>query len=255
MCPSRHIQLPDGYISRELWEKLIDEITESSPEAVVLPFWRGESLLHPEFTELMTYALDRSIKIHISTNGHVIKNSHYDVLERCDFVTFSMHTTKGYINAEQFLSRKKKGLPVVQLSFIKGEKTADKLLYSIVTAPDLNGFDSIRLYEEHSTDGVFGKSAVSLNNIDRVYCPKLLNTLIISHDGTVSRCNHIWETEDKINLNKITISEAWSSGTLNKIRDNYPDDRCNQCDQWIGHTLGESWRVVNGIVEHKVFST
>ena len=255
MCPSRHMQLLDGYISRDLWKKLIDEIVDANPEAVVLPFWRGESLLHPEFTELLTYALDRFIKIHISTNGHVIYSNHCDVLERCDFVTFSIHTTKGYINAEQFLSHKKNGMPVVQLSFVKGEETTDTLLYSLVTTPDLKGFDSIRLYEEHSAGGVFGKSAVSVNNTDRVYCPKLLDTLVIAYDGTVSRCNHIWETEDRINLNEITLSEAWSSDPLKKIRDNYPDDRCGQCDQWIGHTLGESWSVVDGIVEHRVFSS
>lgn len=252
MCPRRYIQLNDGYMSKELWRKLIDEIYAASPDAIVLPFWRGESLLHPDFAELMAYALNKSCRIHISTNGHVLTDKQADVLAMCEFITFSVHTMKGYLNARKFLSTPKKGMPVVQISFVRGEKTADELLRKLVTAHNLDGFDSVRLYDEHSRGGVFGKSGHSPDT-GRKFCPKLQDTLVVAFDGAVSRCNHIWKTEEEISLNNMSIKDVWSSKLIQKIRTDYPDASCMPCDQWTGHTCGESWRLVNGRIEHKVF--
>lgn len=254
MCPGNFTRGLKGYITRTLWEKLIDEIIDADPGAIVLPFWRGESLLHPDFTGFMEYALSKSVRIHISTNGHVMTESQMKILASCEFVTFSIHSARGLSNAGRFLSFKKHGHPLVQLSFVKGEKTTGKFLPSLVSAPNLEGFDSIRLYEEHTRDGVFGKSSISPKGAQRVFCKKLLDTLVIAYDGSVSRCNHIWRTDTAINLHKVSISEVWSSDLLKKIRDNYPDDRCGQCDQWIGHTLGESWRIIEGKLEHNIYS-
>jgi MoaA/NifB/PqqE/SkfB family radical SAM enzyme len=61
-------------MSADLWIRLINEISGEYPDAAVLPFWRGESLLHKQFVELMEFALDRNIKIHISTNGQILKD-------------------------------------------------------------------------------------------------------------------------------------------------------------------------------------
>ncbi len=240
-------------MNKELWQRLINEITEISPQTVIIPFWRGEALLHPDFRELMNYALDKPFRIHISTNGHRITKDHIPVLVRCEFVTFSVHTLDGYSNTQKFLALRKKGKPIVQISFIKGEETTEKFLCSLLATPSLGGFDSVRLYEEHSIDGIFGKTGYS-TEVPRSYCPKLLDTLVVAFDGTVSRCNHIWETEDEINLNKMSIREAWASNQLQRIRKNYPDALCSPCDQWTGHTCGESWRMVDGKVLHKIFS-
>lgn len=253
MCPGQYLTRRNGYISEALWKRLVDEIAEVDPTTVILPFWRGESLTHLGFFYLMKYALDRSLRIHISTNGQVLTKEHSDVLAGCEFVTFSVHTMKGYKNAERFISLRKEGGPAVQVSFVKGEETAEKLLKDITAEPDLRGFDSVRLYEEHTKDGVFGSSSAPAG-LKRIFCNKLLDTLVISHDGMISRCNHIWETSDEIDLNSSDIKEAWGSNHLKGICDNYPDEKCGPCDQWIGHTLGESWRIIDGETVHRVYS-
>jgi hypothetical protein len=112
-------------------------------------------------------------------------------------------------------------------------------LRSIVKKPDLEGFDSVRIYEEHTKEGVFGKTVVS-TAIPRQECPKLKDTLVIAYDGSVSRCNHIW----------MTIRDVWNSEVLQNIRESYPDEKCETCDQWTGHTCGESWKFKSGKVEH-----
>lgn len=247
------MQPQDGNISGELWEKLIDEIARTNPGSIVIPFWRGESLLHPDFEGLLKYALSRSVRIHISTNGHSMTESQSRTLTRCEFVTFSVHTLKGYSNAKQFLSLREGACPLVQLSFVRGEETAARLLETVLASPDLEGFDSIRLYEEHTKEGVFGRADVS-KDPQRRFCNKLQDTLVIAYDGSFSRCNHIWVTENGINLNGSSIAEVWTSAMLERIRGAYPDDRCGKCDQWIGHTLGESWRMEAGRLDHRIFA-
>ena len=53
MCPRNYIQTKDGYMSKDLWRCLVDDIAKNEPDAIVLPFWRGESLLHPDFMEVI----------------------------------------------------------------------------------------------------------------------------------------------------------------------------------------------------------
>lgn len=254
MCPRKHINISGGYVNGVLFKRLVDEISEVNPQAVIIPFWRGESLLHPHFRELMEYALDRHMRIHISTNGHVLTEEHAAVLSRCEFVTFSIHTSEGYTHAKEFLSLKRRGRPTVQISFVRGEKTTEKFLELLTEKSDLDGFDAIRLYEEHTVDGIFGRSGSSLDG-PRKFCQKLLDTIVVAYDGRVSRCNHMWLPEREIDVNELSIKGAWKSLRLSQIRSNYPDELCKPCDQWTGHTCGESWRIAEGRKEHKIFGS
>lgn len=250
MCPRHHLDMDSNDMKRDLWERLIREIERESPQSVVLPFWRGESLLHGEFTELMNYALDRNIRIHISTNGQVLGDDHASVLLRCEFVTFSIHTEKGYRNALKLLSMRTGERPTIQISAVEGEET-EQIIRSIAAKPDLEGFDSIRLYEEHTKGGVFGRSGHHMEGA-RSMCPKLQDTLVVAFDGSISRCNHIWLTEDLF-VRDMSVREAWNSEGLRSIAATYPDEKCGPCDQWTGHTCGESWRIVGEDVEHRKY--
>ena len=255
MCPRHYITEHDGYMSIQLWKSLIDEIATVAPNAIILPFWRGESLMHEGFSEMIQYALDKKIRIHLCTNGHFINEHNSDLLSKTEFVTFSIHSKIGYKKAKEFVSGKQEGkaFPTTQVSFVDCEKTAQKILPVVKDSDDLDGFDSIRLYTEHTVEGEFGSSAALEDDVQRKYCPKLVNTLVIAADGSVSRCNHIWETETSLNANNMSIQEIWTSDYFKAVRKNYPDEKCGPCDQWSGHTQGESWRKKNGKVKHIVF--
>lgn len=253
MCPRHYIKETDGYMQPELFYKLIDEILEHKSDAVVLPFWRGESCLHPSFCELITYALERNIRIHLSTNGHFMDPAFMDVFYRCEFITFSIHTDLGYKNAKKFIDNKPEWSNVtVQISFVDTEKTTLTHLSSCTSDPSLNGFDNIRLYIEHTIGGEFGKSKYEFTVSERHFCPKLVHTIVISADGSYSRCNHIWEPESDLNLATSSILDVWNGKRFEEIRNRYPDEKCTPCDQWSGHTNGESWkRDEMGIVHKK----
>ncbi len=253
MCPRKYIDEKSGYMHKALWTKLINEIFEYSPDSVIIPFWRGESLLHPDFINFLELALDKPLRIHMSTNGTLINDESSQLLARCEFITFSIHTISGYNNAKEFLSSRRGKAPIIQASFVEGEEAVEEIRLSMINSPDLQGFDSVRIYAEHSKNGVFGSFAKQAN-VNRVFCPKLQNTLVIAYDGRISRCNHIWETEREVSVNKMSIAEAWDSNSLQRIRKDYPDAKCRPCGQWTGHTCGESWQKVDGKIKHNRYN-
>lgn len=268
MCPRHYITEHDGYMSMELWTKLIDEIAEKSLDSIVIPFWRGESLMHEQFSDMIQYAIDKNIRVHLSTNGHYINEQTSELLSKAEFVTFSIHSKIGYNKAKEFVQTKsaielnhgdENHFPTTQVSFVDCEKTAQQILPVVTATNDLDGFDSIRLYKEHTVEGSFGSAkensvlSVALCDKERTFCPKLVHTLVIAADGSVSRCNHIWETEKSLNANDMSLEEIWSSDYFQALRKSYPDEKCAPCDQWTGHTQGESWRKENGQVKHIVF--
>ena len=124
------------------------------------------------------------------------------------------------------------------------------ILKEIVKRDDLFGFDSVRLYEEHTKDGVFGYTGADFSE-SRHFCPKLEHMLIIDYKGNISRCNHIWNCEE-YNIKNKSIQDAWESKVINDIRVNYPDNLCQPCDQWSGRTTGRVWQKRdNKIIETK----
>ncbi len=252
MCPRHYIKKTDGYMSESLFKKLVDEIEAENRQAIVLPFWRGESCLHPQFLELLGYAQGKGLRIHLSTNGLFMEPAFRDVFYRCEFVTFSIHNNQGYRNAVDFVQKKPDWSRVTtQISFVDSEKTTRKYLADCSGAKGLKGFDSIRLYVEHTVGGEFGKNGVPKVAVERFFCPKLTHTLVISADGGFSRCNHIWEPEQALNLASATIKDVWGSLRMKEIRETYPDERCTPCDQWSGHTNGKAWRrLPDGQIEY-----
>lgn len=240
MCPRHIIDNNSGFLEFELFKRLIDEIHEFSPDTIVLPFWRGESLLHKEFIKFSEYALQKDIRLHISTNGHLVDGKKAEILSKYEFITFSLHTKEGFKKALKFVQEYKTDDNTIQASFVDCEE--DMMLYmnQLIESKDLFGFDTIRLYEEHSKDSKFGYSGKEIFQ-ERTFCPKLRNTLVIAVNGEISRCNHIWNTE-KYNINDTSIKEVWESKVIQNIRNNYPDALCMTCDQWSGHTNGKIYK-------------
>lgn len=253
MCPRHYINDNDGYMKDSLFRKLIDEITQENPQAIVLPFWRGESCLHKNFNKLLNYAINQKVRIHLSTNGHYVEEQYKDIFYQCEFLTFSIHTPLGFKNAKMVIDNKPKWCKTIfQISFVDSEKTTKKYLGNAIADSRLLGFDSVRLYKEHTISGEFGKMQSQVRK-KRHFCPKLIHTFAVSSDGCFSRCNHIWETQREFNLNDHSIKQVWESEVMNAIRRNYPDKQCFPCDQWSGHTCGESWNKTDSEIRHKIF--
>ena len=224
-----------SYMSPELWMRIIDEI---APHNVTLvPFWRGESMMHPLFDDMIEYAISKVKSIQFATNGHLLWK-HLPLVSNFDFVSISCHNEAGFeaLKALQAFRKKTgKKQPRIQASFVESEKTA------AFAGSALRYADIVRIYKEHSINGKLGSINDSMS-APRQFCQKLINDITITNTGDVSRCCHSWNSDAPLNIRSSTIADAWNSNHYAKIRDEYPDAICSDCDQWTGRTIGERLR-------------
>lgn len=265
-CPRNHMEKHLGVMSERLFKKAIDEMAEHKPIALV-PFFRGESLLHPKFIELMNYAKDKGIgPIQLTTNGMLLNNEMGQAIldSGVDFVSFSMDT----VNAEDY-ERDRVGAKYGQVvanieKFIElrdstGRKIPEIQVSSVATETALpykerfiaywiDKADRVRIFVEHSKDGSFG----SLQALDehrfekRLPCKKVVTDMVVYWDGSVALCNHDWDRKEPIgNINEKTILEIWNGERYREIRamhdsGDVTDSTCKGCDHWKMYYLPNS---------------
>ena len=261
MCPRQYlVKRPDykeGFMDRELYQKIIDEMAEY-PNIALVPFFRGESLLHPEFIEMLGYAKEKGIKpIQLATTATLLNGKITQSLLdlEIDFISFSLDAfgKEGYEkirvganyekvmeNIENFLvERQERGLkrPEVQVSAVETEEAKGKL--SEFTSFWLKKVERVRIYKEHSTDGRFGSLDSPDLKEERKPCLKPLSDMVIYWNGDVALCNHDWNRKEPFgNIRKEGIREVWNGKNYNEIRRKHFENRaeedpaCKDCDHW-----------------------
>ena len=263
-CPRQSVDMKIGFMSMELYKKIIDEASDHLPVKLVI-FFRGESLLHPEFIECVKYAKDKGIgPIQYATNAFELTNDMADKLLETgiDFISFSLDTLDPEIYRKSrlcgnldisrdnviYLSKKcdekrKKGLqvPTLQVSTVEIEEYM----------PEQGKFiefwkkyvDIVRVYYEHDDNGKFRNVEVQRlleeEVPERKPCRKLFTDLLVYWDGQLALCNYDWRGGlQGLNLKKMTIEEAWNSKLYEQLREAHnngeiaDDIMCQNCQHW-----------------------
>lgn len=264
MCPRRYMNSRKGYLSQRLFKKIIDEIA-SHPKVSLIPFFRGESLLHPEFIGMLKYIKSKGIApVQLATNGLLLDDKLSDAILglNIDFISFSLDGLNAEIynkvrrggdynlvinNIESFLKKKadqKRSLPNIQISIVETEKTKKSI--KAFVAKWRRKVNRIRVYPEHSKGGEFGSLKNKKNGliIHRKPCIKLITGMAIYWDGNVAICNHDWNRKEFIgSLKKNLIAEIWNSKKYLKLRKMHfenavgADTICGKCDCWKAYYL------------------
>lgn len=75
-CSMCYIQRKSkGWMSIDLFKKIIDELHDlNDPANMFLPFWKGESLLHPQFDDMIEYFIFKNKDYRISSNAGIDTN-------------------------------------------------------------------------------------------------------------------------------------------------------------------------------------
>ena len=263
-CPRQSLHMEMGYMDMELYHKIIDEASEHLPVKLVF-FFRGESLLHPDFMELLKYAKDRGIgPIQFATNAYAMseKISKKLVESGIDFISFSLDTLNPEIYRQtrengnldvsmynvRYLSRlckerRKNGLkvPVLQVStieideYMEGQKDFIEYWKQYV--------DIVRVYYEHDDKGKFRNTDVQKyverEVAERKPCRKVFTDMLIYWDGQLALCNYDWRGELKgLNVHHMTLKEAWDSPIYEGIRKMHLEGElsetlmCKGCEHW-----------------------
>ena len=277
-CNHQKINMNMGYMKDELFRKIIDEMSDYLPIKLV-PFFRGEPLLHPHILSFIKYAKKRGIgPIQLTSNALLLTEELQDGLidAGVDFVSFSLDTLDPEIykcarvngdleisshNVESFCDKCKQGkkrgkkVPTVQVSTINMHPYRENI--EQFKNKWLNYADIVRIYEEHDEKGHIVDPDVRKKLIgidDRRPCRKVFTDMIIYWDGRFAMCNYDWDDRyDFGNANTMSLVDVWNGEQYEKIRDMhlqsvFPNEcMCFECQHWkIDYTesgyIGESFR-------------
>lgn len=261
-CNRQKIKMDIGYMNEKLFRKIVDEMADHLPIKMV-PFFRGEPLMHPQIIELLCYAKSKGIgPIQLASNALLLDEKMQDALIEIgiDYISFSLDTIDPQIykcsrlmgdltvssrNVETMglkcKARKKKGLsaPTLQVStinileYIPGQKAFIERWLPYV--------DVVRVYEQHDEKGqlVDPKIRAKLDLFDkREPCRKVFTDMIIYWDGRMALCNYDWDEHRNIgNANTMTLQEAWDSDEYEAVRrmhlcSQFDNGICAECHHW-----------------------
>lgn len=259
-CPRKYMEAERGNMDTGLALRLIDEIAEHAPVQIV-PFFRGETLLHPEWQKIIAYMKHKNIgQIHFTTNATLLTMEATAAILGLDldFISFSMDTTDAHLyNSTRRGADYSTCLNNV-LSFIEERNRRGSSLQIQVSAvetdrhkPFMDAFvdfwreraDRVRIYAEHSADGKPGSIDAPLPAFDRRKpCRKLFSDMVVYWNGEIAVCNHDWTrlvTGPHIgNAKTSDLAACWLSPAYAELRrrhmhgDFSGTSVCEGCDHW-----------------------
>ncbi len=265
-----------GYMDFPLFKKLIDEISGKVHDAYF--HHRGESLLHPQIFEMISYAKNKGIYTRLHTNATLLDERKAKALldSGLDFLSFSFdgydketyesirlgatfETTLS--NIIRFLELKKKGgyrLPYTVLTVIEFSSLKER--YRQSKADFLRRFkglplDALRVRAPHNWGGGYDNGEIEARRRQTGFipCTFLWYALTIFWDGTVVPCPQDFFGKLSLgNLNDQTLWDIWNSERMVYLRRSMTKEGhksispCNTCDRlWRKSFVGVP---VDGIV-------
>lgn len=235
--------MPLGFMSWQLYTKILDQLPSN---IVIVPFFRGESLLHPQFVDAME-KLKKFKEVQLATNGDMLHHipTTTAILNVCTFVSVSLHKFKlkpTYDDISEFLHSAKNEDVTTQVSILETLIPQEKKQEFIEAW--LQIVNQVRIYEEHSHIG-YGDILRKIKDNDNP-CLKPFNDMVVYWDGKIALCNHDWQNSQPLgDLNTQTINEVWSSEAYQTIRNKHKEGKrrqvqsCRNCDFWSKQTFGE----------------
>jgi len=266
MCPNKDFKKEDkGYMGLDLFKKIIDEAAGSVFDVHLLH--RGESLLHPDFFQMVRYAHDKGVITKFHTNGTLLNEDKarrlldsgldqfsfsfdgYDK-ETYEKIRVNANFEKTLGNIIRFLelkreSGRKKPYTILELiNFPDSTIKSDKNLKNefVRRFRDLP-LDKLEIKEYHNWAGEVDKST---NTRNYSACTFLWHALIIFWDGSVLPCTQDFFGYYTLgNVGRTSLSDIWNNDKMIRLREktlarDIDDlDTCSQCDRlWREKFMG-----------------
>jgi len=266
-CPRHEMGGRLGMMDTALALRLIDEMGGNLPVTLV-PFFRGESLLHPDWWKIIAHAKAKGLgPIQSTTNGTLLDEENARRLLDCgvDFISFSLDTVDPvlYENSRRGADYSTTVTNILRfLDMHAAEKHPMSIQVSAVETEDhkagMDDFvafwrprvDRVRVYAEHSNDGRPGSMQEQIGAIStRLPCKKLNEDMVILWNGDVAICNHDWQRQRHgevfASVAEGGIAGAWNGEGYQRLRDAHEKGMlegvspCKDCEQWKAFYLPE----------------
>lgn len=259
MCPSRlRPELAKGLMEPSLFRRIVDQAAEHRPVALV-PFFRGEPLMHPQVLELLDHAKRRGLgPVQLVTNGLLLDEG----LARglldlgLDFISFSLDSVRpeeyaqirqggdfsmAMANVARFMDYRGRGGYATEVQVSATRTGLNQESISQFIAYWQRRADRTRIYYEHSGDGHTGSLDCPEvpRDMERRPCHKLFEDMVVYFDGGVALCNHDWYRAPVLgDLNAASVAQVWLGPAYQELRRQHlhpqelQDGTCRHCDHW-----------------------
>lgn len=263
-CPRTKSNRKVGFISPDLYKKILDEMLCYGKREVLTLIKDGEPLMHPQIDKLVTMAKSKKVakRIEFFTNGVLLDNKIGEKIIRSGldvmYVSLDAASPQTYQkikggpfykkvveNLKSFLELKKK-------SGAKKPHTVAKFIKTPINEKEEEEFkrmwqgiaDDIAIYSLHN----YGGGVTELENIKSIKknnkrwpCLVLWFNPVINWDGKVTTCcvNYL---ENELIMGNIkddqNLAQIWSGTKYKKLRqDHLKGDltdwpSCQKCDYW-----------------------
>jgi len=231
MCPQQNLLRPKMDMSKELYTKILDEIDSHGIEGLWL-YHLGESLLHPDFEEILQHLAHKKNlgSIWMSTNGELFTEDKIKAVlnSNIDFINFSAHaTTAKTYKTVTHKSFKKVSDNLNSFYRLKGCKDLPKkpflhcqMIEQETTKHEVNDFISLH-YKRADIVSINMLEYVNLPNNEygreqRIREPLSTclrvsrNDCFICSNGAVTLCDAAYNGEINLgNVNETSLSEIW----------------------------------------------
>jgi len=263
-CPQPQMTGEKGYMSDELFQKIVDECAGQPSFSSLVITGYGEPLLHSQLCSMSRYAKSKGIPIvRTYTNARSLDREYTDELlvdSGFDEITLSLNgsTAETYTlikgsndfervqgNIKYFLKRKRelrRSKPFANVHVLAlADHVHDMEAFVEEWKPLLSRGDYLALKPSHSfagqvADPVFGAFE---DSVDRSPCGQLWNLLFVARGGEVSPCCVDPFKRLAIgNVRDSSLDELWQSSALKQMRGYHEEGRyealplCSNCQTW-----------------------
>ncbi len=261
MCTFKKVQEKIGYMSKQLFENCVDQLSEMGATRLYL-HGAGESLLHPNFKDFLQYAISKRDEGKIGSvawvdNGMLFNQSIADLVVdlKVDEINFSLDGV-GEVNdkirigskypliernIKYLVSRRKDGKPKITIGMVDYGKTEEQK--NDVYREWVPFADEITLIPALLPNNSWGNKnefrGSPLLSEQPPFCHVPFNMMIISWNGNVTGCCIDYCYKLKVgNALKEQLKQIWQGPKYQALRRSlltrtYPaGSPCTSCDFW-----------------------
>ena len=240
-CPHSRMKRANGFMNKELFEKVVDDCVKSGIEYVTV-YGFGEPLLDKHFVERIKYAKSQGIKrVTTNTNAELLNpdlakeiikaglDEIYISFDAATAETFKKirptldfnkveNNIKELVRLRNSMAKKK---PEVVLSFVEASENKHEVKKYIKKWKNI--VDNISISEIHNWTGELAdKLDIRVGKFKKDPCRLLWTDMVISWDGRVPKCCNDYENEVILgDVNNQSIAEIWGGEKMKELREKH----------------------------------
>jgi radical SAM protein with 4Fe4S-binding SPASM domain len=261
-CPRERAAKGLGFMSWDLYTRIIDEAA-GHPRLLMLNFHKdGESFLHPQFFEMIRYAKDRDIAetIHLNTNAvcwnaatidRILSSGIDDITVSLDAArpeTYRRHKKVDCLSLVErnvrsfFMERSRRGrtAPFVRVKIMEFDGISKEEIYEFKRKWE-GVADLVQVTGIHDWGGSIADVRATDEKSERRFpCAIMWYSLVINWNGEVTVCSVDWDTTINVgDASRQSLHEIWNSPEIKHARRAQIEARydhhavCTHCRVWV----------------------